>query len=189
MSSKLKRFPIHKELYDNGVLLLNSYNLESLTNLVEVVVNKYFGTYNNKEEFISIGLSKVIEILKLDLFDPISYPQPQAFKNFLFTSVRNVLSNHVYHYYNKNKELLSEVIPDISEAEESVNLISIKIVKDFIDKSVFNIDFKIFYSYLLYLGYPIEYDKRYLVSLAGFDESFYNKLICLFIHDYFKNLC
>ena len=95
----------------------------------------------------------------------------------------------MYHYYNKNKELLSEVIPDISEAEESVNLISIKIVKDFIDKSVFNIDFKIFYSYLLYLGYPIEYDKRYLVSLVGFDESFYNKLICLFIHDYFKNLC
>ena len=43
--SKLKRFPKFKELYKDGVLLLNSYNLESLTNLVEVVVNKYFSTY------------------------------------------------------------------------------------------------------------------------------------------------
>ena len=187
--SKLKRFPKYKELYKDGVLLLNSYNLESLTNLVEVVVNKYFSTYNDKEEFVSIGLSKVIEILKLDLFDPINYPQPQAFKNFLFTSVRNVLSNHIYHYYNNNKELLSEVIPDISEAEESVSLISIKTLKEFVNKSIFNIDFNTFYSYLLFCGYPVEYDKRYIISLAGFNESFYSKLVCLFIHDYFKNLC
>ena len=64
--SKLKRFPKYKELYKDGVLLLNSYNLESLNNLVEVVVNKYFSAYNDKEEFVSIGLSKIIEILKLD---------------------------------------------------------------------------------------------------------------------------
>ena len=188
MSSKLKRFPTHEELYDNGVLLLNSYNLESLTNLVEVVVNKYFGAYNNREEFVSIGLSKIIEILKLDLFDPISYPQPQAFKNFLFTSVRNVLSNHTYHYYNSRKEMLSEVIPDISEAEEVVSLISIKTLKEFVNKSIFNIDFNTFYSYLDYLGYPVEYSENNIISLEGFNESFYSKLVCLFIHDYFKNL-
>ena len=186
--SKLKRFPKHKELYKDGVLLLNSYNLEALKNLVEVVVNKYFSSYNNKEEFVSIGLSKVIEILKLDLFDPISYPQPQAFKNFLFTSVRNALSNHIYHYYNNNKELLSEVIPDISEAEESVSLISIKTLKDFVNESIFNIDFNTFYSYLLYLGYPLEYSKENITSLSDINENFYNKIVCLFVHEYFNNL-
>ena len=186
--SKLKRFPKYKELYKDGVLLLNSYNLESLTNLVEVVVNKYFSSYNNKEEFVSIGISKTIEILKLNLFDPINYPQPQAFKNFLFTSVRNALSNHVYHYYNNNKELLSEVIPDISIAEESVSLISIKTLKEFVNKSNFNINFNTFYSYLLYLGFPIEYSKENITSLAEINESFYNKITCLFVHDYFNNL-
>ena len=186
--SKLKRFPKYKELYKDGVLLLNSYNLESLTNLVEVVVNKYFSSYNNREEFVSIGLSKVIEILKLDLFDPVHYPKESAFKNFLFTSVRNALSNHVYHYYNNNKELLSEVIPDISEAEEVVSLISIKTLKDFVNTSIFNIDFNMFYSYLLYLGFPIEYSKENITSLADINESFYNKITCLFIHDYFNNL-
>ena len=187
--SKLKRFPKYKELYKDGVLLLNSYNLESLTNLVEVVVNKYFSSYNNnREEFVSIGLSKVIEILKLDLFDPVHYPKESAFKNFLFTSVRNALSNHVYHYYNNNKELLSEVMPDISEAEEVVSLISIKTLKEFVNTSIFNIDFNTFYSYLLYLGYPIEYCRDNIISLADINESFYNKITCLFIHNYFNTL-
>lgn len=151
-------------------------------------MNKYFSNYNDKEEFVSIGISKIIEILKLDLFDPINYPKDTAFKNFLFTSVRNVLSNHIYHYYNNNKELLSEVIPDIIEARDTVSLISVKIIKEFVNKSIFNIDFNTFYSFLLYLGFPIEYCKENITSLANIDENFYNKIVCLFIHDYFKNL-
>ena len=99
-----------------------------------------------------------------------------------------MLSNHVYHYYNNNKELLSEVIPDISEAEEVVSLISIKTLKEFVNKSIFNIDFNTFYSYLLYLGYPIEYCRDNIISLADINESFYNKITCLFIHNYFNNL-
>lgn len=122
------------------------------------------------------------------MFDPINYPQPQAFKNFLFTSVRNALSNHVYHNYNTKKELLSEVIPEISVSDEPVLSISIKSIQEFIKKSIFNIKFNILYTYLNYLGYPVEYDTSCMTSLSGFNENFYNKIVCLFIHDYFNNL-
>ena len=84
--------------------------------------------------------------------------------------------------------MLSEVIPDISEAEDTISLISIKTLKEFVNKSIFNIDFNTFYSYLLYLGYPIEYCRDNITSLAEINENFYNKITCLFIHNYFNNL-
>ena len=73
-------------------------------------------------------------------------------------------------------------------SDEPVLSISIKSIQDFIKKSIFNIKFDVFYTYLNYLGYPVEYNTSCMTSLSGFNENFYNKIVCLFIHDYFNNL-
>lgn len=185
--SKLKRFPTYEELFPEGKLDLNSYNLESLTNLVSVVVNKYFSVYNDNEEFISIGLCKVIEVLQEGLFDRQAYPGKHALKNFLYTTTRNAISNHVYHQYNPNKEVLSDTLPETSIYAGDSQAISIYYLNTFVEKSIFNIDVKVLYSYLVYLGYPIEPFHEYRTSLANINEYFYSKIVCILIRDFFNS--
>lgn len=176
-----KRFPTYEELYPNGVLLLNEYNLEALNNLVSVVIIKYFKGYSELEEYQSVGLLKAIELLKSNSFDPSKYSSKQALKNYLFTGIRNSISNYLYHYSNSDKEVVSD---NIYEGEYCVDKVVIDrgLILKFIKSSGFNIDLETLCSYLSYLGLPIKSKKVFKDN-----EYKYQKYAILFIKYYFEN--
>lgn len=182
MSPYYKRFPTYEELYPNGELSLNSRNLEALNNLVSVVISKYFKGYGEIEEFQSIGMLKAIELLESNSFDRNKYTSSQALKNFLFTGIRNSISNYIYHYLNLDKELVLDILPENNKVSDDSLDITRSLVDKFINSVSFDIDKEQLYSYLSYLGFHLSSK-----SFKG-NEYKYKKYSILFIKYYFNNI-
>ena len=179
----LKRFPIYSEVYPDGKLDLNSYNLEALENLVNVVVNKHFSHYNELEDLVSVGLLKCIELLEVNAFDPVKYPAKSALKNFLYTGIRNEVGNYIYHNKNNKKEVVTDIVPinafDMMDRSLSINNLLDKFIKKH------NLDVNTFTYYLKCVGLPI---KSSVHSLEGVNEYAYNKYAIMFIHEYVDHI-
>lgn len=81
----------NNNLYSNSMLDL-------IDNIVEVVVNSYFywADYTFKQDLMQEGYLKAYELLKAGNYDP-----NQNLRNYLYTGVRNAMTNLNYH---NNKE-------------------------------------------------------------------------------------
>lgn len=83
----------------NNESLYSNSMLELIDNIVEVVVNSYFywvEDYQFKEDLMQEGYLKAYELLKTGNYDP-----NQNLRNYLYTGVRNAMTNMNYH---NNKE-------------------------------------------------------------------------------------
>ena len=95
-------------LYSNSMLGL-------IDNIVEVVVNSYFywvEDYQFKEDLMQEGYLKAYELLKTGNYDP-----NQSLRNYLYTGVRNAMTNLNYHN-NKEKHSSYDVYNDNVESSE-----------------------------------------------------------------------
>ena len=84
---------------NNNDNLYSSSMLDLISNIVEVVVNSYFywvDDYAFKQDLMQEGFLKAYELLKTGNYDP-----NQNLLNYLFTGVRNAMTNLNYH---NNKE-------------------------------------------------------------------------------------
>ena len=89
--------------------------LEMIDNIVEVVVNSYFywvDDYAFKEDLMQEGYLKAYELLKTGNYDP-----NQSLRNYLYTGVRNAMTNLNYHN-NKEKHSSYDLYNDNIDNEE-----------------------------------------------------------------------
>lgn len=89
--------------------------LEMIDNIVEVVVNSYFywvEDYAFKEDLMQEGYLKAYELLKTGNYDP-----NQSLRNYLYTGVRNAMTNLNYHN-NKEKHTSYDLYNDNIDKEE-----------------------------------------------------------------------
>lgn len=89
--------------------------LEMIDNIVEVVVNSYFywvEDYAFKEDLMQEGYLKAYELLKTGNYDP-----NQSLRNYLYTGVRNAMTNLNYHN-NKEKHSSYDLYNDNIDNEE-----------------------------------------------------------------------
>lgn len=100
------------DLYSNSML-------ELIDNIVEVVVNSYFywvEDYAFKQDLMQEGYLKAYELLKTGNYDP-----NQNLRNYLYTGVRNAMTNLNYHN-NKEKHSSYDLYNDnIDDAEYDPN--------------------------------------------------------------------
>lgn len=64
--------------------------LETLDDIIRVVIRRHF-PYGDYEEFRSIGLERCIKLLRSDYVDL----QSKSLLNFLYTGIRNEISNYI----------------------------------------------------------------------------------------------
>lgn len=79
----------------NKSSLYSSSMLEMIDNIVEVVLNSYFywvEDYAYKEDLMQEGYLKAYELLKTGNYDP-----NKSLRNYLYTGVRNAMTNLNYH--------------------------------------------------------------------------------------------
>lgn len=91
--------------------------LEMIDNIVEVVVNSYFywvEDYAFKEDLMQEGYLKAYELLKTGNYDP-----NQSLRNYLYTGVRNAMTNLNYHN-NKEKHTSYDLYNDNIENDDSI---------------------------------------------------------------------
>ena len=94
--------------------LYSSSMLDLIDNIVEVVVNSYFywvEDYAFKQDLMQEGYLKAYELLKTGNYDP-----NQNLRNYLYTGVRNAMTNLNYHN-NKEKHSSYDTFNDNVEAE------------------------------------------------------------------------
>lgn len=94
--------------------LYSSSMLDLIDNIVEVVVNSYFywvEDYAFKQDLMQEGYLKAYELLKTGNYDP-----NQNLRNYLYTGVRNAMTNLNYHN-NKEKHSSYDTYNDNVEAE------------------------------------------------------------------------
>lgn len=99
---------------NNNNLYSNSM-LELIDNIVEVVVNSYFywvEDYAFKQDLMQEGYLKAYELLKTGNYDP-----NQNLRNYLYTGVRNAMTNLNYHN-NKEKHSSYDLYNDNVEDSE-----------------------------------------------------------------------
>lgn len=148
--SKLSLEP--NNLYSNSMLDL-------IDNIVEVVVNSYFywvEDYQFREDLMQEGYLKAYELLKTGNYDP-----NQSLRNYLYTGVRNAMTNLNYHN-NKEKHSSYDVYNDNVECE-------------------YDVDYALS-SNSPYVDYNISMD-RIMKSCSKFDERYVGNVI-----DYLKYL-
>lgn len=95
--------------------LYSSSMLELVDNIVEVVVNSYFywvEDYQLKEDLMQEGYLKAYELLKTGNYDP-----NQSLRNYLYTGVRNAMTNYNYHA-KKEKHSSYDVFCDNVECDK-----------------------------------------------------------------------
>jgi len=68
----------------------------NLNKLVSVVINRYFRYYQDREELEAIANLEVIKLLKDEAFD-----ESNKVLNYLFTGIRNRLTNFLYNLNTK----------------------------------------------------------------------------------------
>lgn len=100
----------------NSDSLYSNSMLELIDNIVEVVVNSYFywvDDYAYKQDLMQEGYLKAYELLKTGNYDP-----NQNLRNYLYTGIRNAMTNLNYHN-NKEKHSSYDVLCDNVENEYS----------------------------------------------------------------------
>lgn len=99
---------------DSNNIYSNSM-LDLIDNIVEVVVNSYFywvEDFQFREDLMQEGYLKAYELLKTGNYDP-----NQSLRNYLYTGVRNAMTNLNYHN-NKEKHSSYDVYNDNIENSE-----------------------------------------------------------------------
>lgn len=94
---------------NNNDNLYSSSMLDLISNIVEVVVNSYFYWVDDeafREDLMQEGFLKAYELLKTGNYDP-----NQNLRNYLFTGVRNAMTNLNYHN-NKEKHSSYDLYQD-----------------------------------------------------------------------------
>lgn len=87
-----------------------------IDNIVEVVLNTYFywvKDYQFKEDLKQEGYLKAYELLKAGNYDP-----NQNLRNYLYTGVRNAMTNLNYHNRKENHASLTPYDDDIYEDKD-----------------------------------------------------------------------
>lgn len=95
--------------------IYSSTMLDLINNIVEVVVNSYFywvDDYQFREDLMQEGYLKAYELLKTGNYDP-----NQNLRNYLYTGVRNAMTNLNYHN-NKEKHFSYDFYEDNINTEE-----------------------------------------------------------------------
>lgn len=95
--------------------LYSSSMLDMIDNIVEVVVNSYFywvTDYAFKQDLMQEGYLKAYELLKTGNYDP-----NQSLRNYLYTGVRNAMTNLNYHN-NKEKHSSYDLYDDNIEYDQ-----------------------------------------------------------------------
>lgn len=101
--------------------LYSSSMLDMIDNIVEVVVNSYFYWINDnqtREDLMQEGYLKAYELLKNGIYDP-----NQNLRNFLYTGVRNAMTNYNYHYSKENHSSYELYNDNIEEGSFDPNYI------------------------------------------------------------------
>lgn len=178
----LKRFPTYEELFQDGKLVLDEANLKYIMNLVEVVRNKHFDLYPQyKEEFLSVGLEKVLKVLNMDIFDP----SKGSLKNFLYTGIRNEMGNFLYH---RKKDVVTDTLPvEVVRATdvESITMHDLVLFKKTLPSRLqYGLCLDDLYEYITILGLPTN---KITKKTLSYDYRL-NKISILFIKYYFDNL-
>ena len=98
----------------------NTYNgsmLNMIDNIVEVVVNSYFywADATLREDLMQEGYLKAYELLRAGNYDP-----NQSLRNYLFTGIRNAMTNLSYHN-NKEKHSSYDLYNDNIDIEMNVS--------------------------------------------------------------------
>ena len=197
VNKKLKRFPKIDELlvYDDNTdtyeVIWTQRNIDAITNIVKIVVNKHFSNSGMQDEYISHALTKVVDVLISNEFDYKNYGTTTGLKNFLYTVARNSLTDYTYHYANPNKECFYDAIPESTD----VSKVDIEFTEADIDKylkyykrkfPLLNIDFdKAELVFLIKaMGFPVK--ARYATPKPGHEYAL-EKCLALFPKYYFKN--
>lgn len=91
-------------------------------NIVNVVFYKYFSYVTNphiKQDLFQEGYLKAYELLNNGNYDP-SMP----LRNFIYTGVRNAMTNYMYHYRKESHA-------DLSELDKYENIIGVYDIEDY----------------------------------------------------------
>lgn len=140
---------------DSGQLY-SSTMLDMIDNIVEVVVNTYFYWVDSvefREDLMQEGYLKAYELLKTGNYDP-----NQNLRNYIFTGVRNAMTNLNYHN-NKEKHSSYDVYQDNVKVDDYEALANITSHTNFSDFRIdTNIIIKSCKKYnIKYLGNAINY--------------------------------
>lgn len=136
--------------------LYSSTMLDMIDNIVEVVVNTYFYWVDSdefREDLMQEGYLKAYELLKTGNYDP-----NQNLRNYIYTGVRNAMTNLNYHN-NKEKHASYDVYQDNVKVDDYEALANITSHTNF---NSFNIDTNIIIKScekynIKYLGNAINY--------------------------------
>lgn len=185
LSGSMTRFPKYKELFpnDDGVFVLDRCNIETITNLSKVVVNKHFRAYDDFDELVQLGVCSVVDTLNDGKYDK----DKGSIKNYLYTSIRNSCTNYIHHNKNFSREVVSDTLPEplineMGDLSVSMDLINryYKYVDTHYTSSITEVEFA---SYLKHKGFPI--DSSILCHrIVDIDAYKYNKLFIKFINFY-----
>ena len=87
--------------------------LDMINNIVEVVANTYYYyvDYETKKDLMQQGYYKAYEMLRRGEYDP-----DQNLRNYIFTIVRNAMTNYMYHQ-KKEVHASYEIFNDNIEVE------------------------------------------------------------------------
>lgn len=84
-----------KDFYNSeGEVDISETGYENIMSLCNIVLNSHYSyvNYSDREDLISIGVLKTLELLKRTKFDP----SRSSLKNYLYTGVRNEMKNYLY---------------------------------------------------------------------------------------------
>lgn len=149
---RLKRFPKYEELYPNGELVLDKFNIQNITNLAHIVVQKHFKNYDELEELTQVGVCSILNSLNEGKFDP----SKGSIKNYLYTSIRNGCTNYLYHYKNAKKEVIVDEHTDGAYVDNDLHTIDDRIIVEFFEQceDIYKVPLDQFKWHLSTLGLP-----------------------------------
>lgn len=185
LNGRMLRFPKYKELFPDDCEgpVLDDRNIEAITNLSQVVVNRHFRSYEDFDEFVQLGVCAVINTLSEGKYDK----DKGSLKNYLYTAIRNACTNYVHHNKNFGREVISDTLPENSITDFDLLVVNNSVIDRFF-KSVpepYHVDAKTFLAYLKYKGFPIDAD---LTGVVIEEDSYkLNKVFIKFI-SYYRNM-
>jgi hypothetical protein len=157
ISHKVLSQYVRKEPYDKALLL------ETVHELVKVVLMRHFNQVQKDEDLQSIGTVKVFDLLGKDFIDP-----SKNLVNILYTNIRNVIGNYLKRDQRISKKTSS--LYDYSlVATEHTSYDSIDI-KDLLSKSLYDISLKLT-NFNIKTSPSLDYYAKNYKSL-GFYEKF-----------------
>lgn len=131
----MKKLLYYDDVYDeDGEPQFTDKVIDELQQLSEIVCNNHFGYvgYHDREDLISEGKRKALELILSKRFDP-SYGSP--LRNFIYTGMRNEMTNYLY---SKKREYPVEEFYGDQKKSESIVLDDYRIdyneIKEFVDR-------------------------------------------------------